>query len=199
MPPGTWLVKCEHSFDKIEPEEPGMTTLDQTKLRELILYIAERSEGDEPFGKTKLNKILFYADFIAYAQMGRSITGQEYRKLPHGPVAADAEETLTALKQEEAVAIAQRSYHGLPQQRPFALREPILDAFSGEEIAIVDKVITELWGKSAKDVSDLSHEFIGWQAALPGEAIPYETVFVDNGELTEAEEEYARQLAQAGR
>ena len=34
------------------------------KLRELVLYICYLSEGDNSFGKVKLNKILFYADFL---------------------------------------------------------------------------------------------------------------------------------------
>jgi len=48
------------------------------RLRELILLIATRSEGDEPFGAVKLNKLLFYADFFAYVKFGESITGQEW-------------------------------------------------------------------------------------------------------------------------
>src|ERR1035437_1475045 len=55
------------------------------KLRELVLYIATASEGDEPFGKVKLNKILFFADFEAYRRFVRSITGHEYQKLAQGP------------------------------------------------------------------------------------------------------------------
>ena len=58
---------------------------DEQKLRELILLIARSSERDEHFGATKLNKILFYSDFWAYRKLGRSITGEVYRKLEHGP------------------------------------------------------------------------------------------------------------------
>jgi hypothetical protein len=49
------------------------------------LLIATRSEGDEPFGAVKLNKLLFYADFFAYVKFGECITGQEYQKLAQGP------------------------------------------------------------------------------------------------------------------
>jgi len=176
-----------------------MSATTESKLRELILYIAERSEGDDSFGKTKLNKLLFYADFVAYAQSGCPITGQEYRKYPHGPVPAHAQPALDGLQTEGAIALATRNYHGLPQQRPLALREPDLSHFSGAEIAIVNEVITELWGKSARDVSDLSHEFPGWQAARPGEVIPYDTVLVDVTGPTEEDVEYARGLIAAGR
>jgi hypothetical protein len=176
-----------------------MRTVRNKKLEELVLYIAERSEGDQPFGKTKLNKILFQADFIYFAETGRSITGQEYVKQPYGPVPVGIEETLETLRKGRSLAIARRRYLGFLQQRPLALREPNLAGFSGHEIAVVDRVISELWDLGAKIVSDLSHKFIGWQIAEMGEVIPYETVLIDTSPPTESEEEYARQLTQMGR
>ena len=56
----------------------GGREYDAGKLGELIVYIVENSLGDPYFGKTKLNKILFAADFEAYRQRGRSITGADY-------------------------------------------------------------------------------------------------------------------------
>src|SRR5712692_7187284 len=111
-----------------------MPTADNIKLRELILYIAERSEGDKYFGKTQLHKILFYSDFIAYLETGKPITGQEYRKFPYGPVGSEAEPTLQALQSEGAAAVGKRDVFGYRQERPFALREPNLEGFSGKEI-----------------------------------------------------------------
>src|SRR5687767_3702503 len=58
---------------------------DDSKLAELILFIAHRSECDERFGAVKLNKLLFFSDFLAYGRLGSSITGQDYQKLQHGP------------------------------------------------------------------------------------------------------------------
>jgi len=43
---------------------------DDEKLRELILYLADNSNGDESFGALNLNKHLFYADFYAYVYLG---------------------------------------------------------------------------------------------------------------------------------
>src|SRR5215467_9574991 len=55
------------------------------KFKELILYIASHSEDDPAFGATKLNKLLFFADFITYLRLGHPITGQEYQRLENGP------------------------------------------------------------------------------------------------------------------
>jgi uncharacterized phage-associated protein len=168
------------------------------KLRELILYIAEHSERDEDFGKTKLNKILFYADFIAYAKMGRSITGQEYQKMQFGPVPRDIEAALNYLRASEDLAIRKCDHYGCPQQRPVALRTPDLEAFTAEEIALVQQVIDDLGAMNAADVCDLSHKFIGWRVAGEGETIPYESVFVSDRELTEEEASYPLKFESAG-
>ena len=61
------------------------TKANDTKMRELILYVASKSQHDPKFGSTKLNKILFFADFAFYFKHGRSVTGQEYMRLKHGP------------------------------------------------------------------------------------------------------------------
>jgi hypothetical protein len=110
-----------------------------------------------------------------------------------------AEAVLKALVRRGHAAIAQRRYHGYLQERPVALRDPELSGFSGEQIAIVDQVIGELWGKNARDVSDLSHEFVGWRVAEDGETIPYEMALVDVGPPTEEEEQYALRLVEEGR
>ena len=91
--------------------------------------------------------------------------------------------------------MARREYHGRTQQRPVALREPDLEAFSGNEIALVNDVIRDLWEQNATEVSQISPDFMGWHAAAMGEVIPYETLLVDNSPLTEEEEAWARQVA----
>jgi antitoxin SocA-like protein len=165
------------------------------KLQELILYIAQRSVHDDSFGKTKLYKTLFYADFAAFAEWGASITGERYAKFPHGPVPPRAKEVIAALIADGAARVETRLHGGKPQERVIAQRDPDLKLFGEEEIAIVDGTIDRFWGKRATDVSELSHEFIGWKAARLGQVIPYETALVYSRPRTPAEEEFARQIA----
>nr|MBC8452856.1 DUF4065 domain-containing protein [Chloroflexota bacterium] len=56
------------------------------KFRELLLYVSERSKEDPRYGATKLNKILYYADFGAFRILGAPITGARYRRLHEVPV-----------------------------------------------------------------------------------------------------------------
>lgn len=164
------------------------------KLKELILYVAKQSESDQDFGKTKLNKILFYSDFIAYGRTGGSITGHEYQKLANGPAPRRFLPILEEMQKSGDCSEQERKYFGYTQKRVVALREPDLSNFSGEEVAIVEDVLRMLRGVSASDISKVSHEFVGWQAFDIGDVIPYSTVFVSSRELTEEEKDYARQL-----
>jgi hypothetical protein len=159
------------------------------RLAELILYVARVCEGDESFGSTKLNKILFLADFLAYRKLGASITGAEYQRLPFGPAPRRLKPVLEALVQSGAAAIRTQDRFGYEQKRPVALREPDLRQFTGEQIALLDQIIRILWGRTASDVSELSHGFIGWQLAEEGETIPYGLALYDPG----------RQLSQEGK
>src|SRR6266480_4421152 len=58
----------------------------EVKYRELVLYICQKCATDKKFGATKLNKILYFADFLAYAELGEPITGFEYQREKNGPV-----------------------------------------------------------------------------------------------------------------
>ncbi|HEX6301185.1 MAG TPA: hypothetical protein VF148_12030 [Acidimicrobiia bacterium] len=56
-------------------------------------------------------------------------------------------------------------------------------------------MVRQFWGKSAKEVSDISHEDPGWRAVDMGDTIPLELALVGQPEITDAMRERARQLA----
>lgn len=164
------------------------------KLRELVLYVAERSEGDPAFGAVKLNKLLFYADFAAYLYLGDSITGQDYQKLEHGPAPRRLVPVMAAMEAHNEVAVRDSEYYGRNQRRPFALREPNLDLFTAREIDLVNRILDQFRGMNASRISEDSHRFVGWKLAEQGETIPYEVALVGTREPTEAEREWGRSL-----
>jgi hypothetical protein len=172
-------------------------TENESKFRELVLYVAEKCADDLSFGATKLNKILFYADFRAYAILGRPITGAEYQKLEYGPAPRRLIPIRDRMVKAGELATQEiRLPSGISQKRPVNLRLPDLSLFTAEEISIVDDVIRELRGQGAETVSTRSHEMVGWIVAKLGETIPYETVFVSNEPLSQEEIARGRELAQ---
>lgn len=152
----------------------------EDRLRELILYVARKCQADPKFGATKLNKILWWSDFLAYAQTGDPITGVEYMRIENGPVPRRLvpirEELLSA---RDAVIEEVDRVGGYTQKRLVAMRKPDLSLFTPEQIALVDSVIDQLWKRTAKGVSSLSHGK-AWEVAEDRGPIPYEAVFLSD-------------------
>ncbi len=157
-----------------------MTTHTQSedKLRELILLIAAVSERDESFGAIKLNKLLFNADFNAYLKWGKSISGQPYFALENGPAPKAMKPLTKEMVKKQELVILKREYYGEIQHKPIALRSANLGVFSRDELHLVHSIVAHYVGKSAKEMSEESHEFLGWLAARPQEEIPYEVALV---------------------
>ena len=161
----------------------AMQKFDRMKFKELILFIARECEDHNYFGATKLNKILFFCDFKAFAELGNPITGAEYVALEHGPVPRHFLPIREELTKIGDISMDNRGN----QQRIVARRKPKLELFSPAEMFVIHEVIRELEDEDADSVSELSHKFMGWQAARAEQlatgrspTIPYESLFVTN-------------------
>lgn len=167
------------------------------KFKELVLYISQKCANDPTFGATKLNKILFYADFLAYANLGKAITNFDYQKLPNGPAPRRLLPIRDQMIEEHELVLQEvRLLSGNVQKKTVNLRQPNLTIFTGAEIALVDEVIEALETAKAEAVSELSHRMVGWMLVDEGESIPYNTIFLSNKKLTETEIERGRKVAE---
>jgi hypothetical protein len=181
--------KVTYEFPQFQPHD---------RLWELILHIAQFSEGDPTFGKVKLAKILYYTDFTSYRDYGQPVTGSAYRKMQRGPVPThflDILDEMAAgreiyIRKEKAFPTAVYEY-----ERVMAVREANLVNFTGRDIMLVNELISRFWNKSAAEISDESHG-IAWKLVGDNEPIPYEASLLSDEPLTEAETEWAIKVAQ---
>jgi hypothetical protein len=167
------------------------------RLRELMLFVAERCLDDPKFGVTKLNKILFYCDFTAFAKFGKPITGISYNKLPYGPVPTGAESTRRQMERDDEIFVTSEGYSPFRIKRIVPRRTANLDMFSGPEVALIDGVINALAGTTGSQARDLSHGN-AWRTAEMHGAIPYEAVFISDEPYTEADIARAHELITLG-
>ena len=168
---------------------------DEGKLKELIIYIAHRSENDQRFGAVKLNKLLFYSDFTAYRELGSPITGATYQHLQEGPAPREFLQVQNALLHKD-VAMEPRPYFGgTLQKRLVPLRPPDLSVFTVEELRIVDGVITEFLNMNARQISQYSHDEYGWRLTDEGETIPYAASYFESAPLTQEQIEHGQEVA----
>lgn len=170
---------------------------DDQKLAELMLYIAYKSQDDPKFGATKLNKLLFYSEFVAYRDFGDSITGHDYVRRKNGPVPKrllPVRDRLCKSRQAKLIAV---DYMGMPQHRLVPMRMPDLRCFHPEEIETVDRMLELFKDYNGSEISLRSHDFVGWLLAEDGDVIPYEVALIEKRPLSEPEREYGRSLQQA--
>ncbi len=180
-----------------------MQVFNEKKLAELIIFFTKHSQGDRLFGSTKLNKLLWAADFAAYGHMGRSITGTKYIHQQQGPTPDPAQ----FMSVREQLVISGRlrieeeeTYQGT-KKRPVTDSEPDMSLFNEAEIDLCQDTLEDLRRMSNREVSEWSHKFPGWLYTRQGEEIPYSTIFLaekQNAILEDVERglEIARGLGQ---
>jgi uncharacterized phage-associated protein len=152
----------------------GRIEFEREKFIELILYFSKRgAEEGLVIGSTKLNKLLFFADFRAYAKLGHPLTGARYQKLEWGP----APRALLPVRSELIDKDEARFRDSEDWNQVLdPLRDPDMSKFTDDERFIIDEVFEELRPFNATAASDYSHlNSPGWLAADEFEDIPYET------------------------
>lgn len=150
------------------------------ELRELILYVADRCRHEPTFGKTALNKILYFADFMHYAGTGESLTGINYVRRQRGPAPEwnAFRAAFEQLQSQGRLDFADVDYFGFPQKKPVAIKPPDVSHFTEKQLELVNHVAEHVCKYSATQISDITHEDLGWRLATEGEIIPYQTVWI---------------------
>ncbi|MDI6907253.1 MAG: DUF4065 domain-containing protein [Thermoanaerobacterales bacterium] len=149
----------------------GNRPFSKTKLGGMIGLFAQ-SVPD--LFKTKLFKLLWYADFLHFKRYGRSISGLSYVHLNWGPVPTDYNRLLSELEQHGMIRVepvVTGDYNG---EVVAALGGVALDSLSDEEKDTVRAVTDRFKSWSSKDLSEYSHEEKGYTATGHGEAISYD-------------------------
>jgi len=160
----------------------------EVKSRELVHYIINKCSDPSKLGATKLNKILYYADFLFYMEHGKTITNETYVKQDHGPVPKHILQHLENLMEKGAISIREVPFFGKIKREYHSLTVPKISDFSSEEIAHIDEIVNLICNEyTASDISELTHNLV-WEYAKKGEEIPPYTIFVPNFEPLDAKD-----------
>jgi uncharacterized phage-associated protein len=147
--------------------------LDREKLKEAVLLIASHCPPEE-LGNVKLHKTLYFSDMLFFLHEGRPLTGVEYLKQKFGPVARHLTAAISSLQSEGRLAVDETEYFGL-FKKVYTPTEPYKRVrLSKEEESLIREVADFVRGKSAKEISEISHN-AAWESVELGELIPYFT------------------------
>jgi transcriptional regulator with XRE-family HTH domain len=132
------------------------------KFTEMVVFFSEKLQ---PW-KTKLNKLLFYADFAMHKQSGYSISGIQYRAIPMGPVPHNFNSIFEYLAKNDDVDI---NYTAFPdggtgeqfKQTPNRAFNPTI--FNTHEISMLEEIAERFKLTTTQEIIELSHKERAWQ------------------------------------
>lgn len=153
-----------------EPKYP----FDRSKFKEVVHYVCAQCKPNE-LGNVKLHKILYFSDMIKFVSTGKPMTGVEYQKQQFGPIARYLSSALRELKNEGKIKIEKRDYFGFEKTDYISMKLPQA-GLTNEDVQIINDVIAFVCQRSAREISELSHN-AAWDAACLGENIPYYSAY----------------------
>ncbi|MGC2521480.1 MAG: Panacea domain-containing protein [Stellaceae bacterium] len=135
-------------------------------------------------GLIKLNKILWKADFDAYAARNIPVTGRAYQRLELGPAPREMRPLLNEMIRARLIHLEETDFgDGVIEYRPIADKPPSLDNFGSDDIEFVDASIVYYWNMTGKETSDDSHG-IPWRSRKNNEPMFYELSFISDSPIS---------------
>lgn len=142
------------------------------KIFDMVRYILYQHGEVFP---TKLNKLMFYADFIHYREVGLSISGLPYRALKYGPVPhhyATIYDNVTDINKRSVLA------HDTISTLLSYDSGSDYDSLTDKEKSCIDYIVAKLKPMSVKEIIEMSHRENGWiECASAQDYIPYDFAF----------------------
>lgn len=135
----------------------GFISVNPEKIRQTIIFFL--TNLTDVF-ETKLNKLLFYSDFLHYKKNGIGITGLEYQAITYGPVPLNYSTIYENLKglQKEIIPMSNNCVGTK------ILTEELFDAtlFTKDELEVLYQIADKFKMLKAGQISDISHTEEAW-------------------------------------
>ena len=159
-------------FSTLRSKENGYAQLSLDRLKNVMLYILERCND---VWCTKMNKLLFYVDFLSYRDSGMAITGLSYRAVDFGPVPERWEKVYSEFPEVHQEFRQAGDFEGSVL---IATQNADVSLFTDFELQVMDKVCSLLGKKSSRELSRISHEEKAWKEYCNNhEKIPFNEAF----------------------
>ena len=150
------LAELQRLYTAQRGAATGFAPQSLDRLKNILLYILERC-GDTWI--TKMNKLLFYADFASYRDYGMAITGLPYRALDFGPVPETWSKLYSEFDEVGQELVSSPRFEGV------ILRggaRPDDSVFTEAERTVLNRVCEKLGKLSSGEISKLSHQEDAW-------------------------------------
>jgi putative zinc finger/helix-turn-helix YgiT family protein len=146
----------------------GRSEFDLDKAANMISFFARNISG---VPKSMLLKLLWYADFLSFGRMQKSISGMVYCHNHYGPIPV-AHDSLLEYMQSVGIIDLKPDASGMGEyvEAMVALRD---DLFTEEEREVLNDVCARICRCTARRMKTISHKEDGYIGTQMKEAIPY--------------------------
>ena len=140
----------------------------------MIIYFCTRQR---PW-KTKLNKLLFYADFTFFKEYGVSIIVSEDYAIDMGPVPDNFNSIFEHLTKIDLLKVHNKTFpDGGVGEKYIPVREFNGKLFEEQELKILQSIDEKFLNFSTQEMIDLSHEEIAWQQNIDDSHRPIDYLY----------------------
>lgn len=131
------------------------------KFTEMVFLFSEKIE---PY-ITKMNKLLFYADFLNFKQTCYSISGARYRAINMGPVPNNYRSIFEYISNEGLIEICNKQFKEGYGEKFFANKNHSFrsELFTTKELEVLNYVIEKYKDISTEDIIHSSHLEKAWK------------------------------------
>jgi len=143
------------------------------KYKNAILYFLKYC-NNQHLGATKLNKLLYYFDFISFRDRKNSITGDKYIHKEFGPVPETIDFVLTDLQKEGSINVERISIEeGKDFFKHELLKDPDISAFDSYEQELLENICKEFSIWSTAKIVEQTHLEAPWFYSKPYQEVDY--------------------------
>lgn len=150
----------EKIFHDYKPSEyNGYKIPDLEKVSQVISFFNSRTD----LFKTKLNKLLFYVDFLMYKKTACSMTGITYKAIPFGPVPAEYDKMYVKLCDDQKITINTIHFNDGNYGEQIKSNANNEFTFSETEFEVLSIIADNFCSKNTKEIVDISHNEPAWK------------------------------------
>ncbi len=153
-------IQNEQYAYKTIDDSSGFKLLDVDKVANVLAFF--KRKGIVLY-KTKVNKLLFYSDFLNYKRTGTSMTGLTYKAIPFGPVPVDFEKLFEEMYTDDMVDIEQVLINYDYAEKLIPTMQFNEDLFNEIELKVLEDISSKFDGKNTNEIVEISHNEDAWK------------------------------------
>ncbi len=133
-----------------------MQKFEENKVIQVLLYLLNKGGGGLEL--YKLVKLVYFSDKKHLKEFGRTITGDVYARMEHGPTASGVYDLLKSLRSDGDWPSDVSNYLRATGRMIYANSQSDKEEFSDSELSVMDQVFEEDGGKNFTALKAKAHD-----------------------------------------